>query len=528
MALQTQQLAELLRPFGQTPLGDAGQRRRVVRHHDHSHLHSRPAMAFVGQARRAAAQEARNQTLDDRAAVATGAGYLHLMGGAPVVQARLAQHLADVLWGRHWGERLDCVRDAHGENSPGMQCLRQLGVVQGQIPGQRVDGWRGASGDLLQGVLHFVNQGQHIAGISGIPYRQLKGEDEARGRLGDNAGFAAKLGGAITLAFADRGNREIVRIDDFTVGQRLALSEAAGLGGDLLVGRESRLELGVQACPLVCGQMRGALYARLRGPCQPYHLVPGRQQLLFRLAHQRHKHLPLAPALPPKAAHNLGEVVVELLCLPLQRRARDGAVLGEVRDNLEDFFFALYNVAASLTRWLPCSLGKVSTTRCAGLTKPASMAAAAWSARSSSIKAASMRLRNWANTSGSTKYPWDRSTWTSRIPHAYITAKSVRSWLQICSSEQCNSCLSNSKANNTRVATDARPRAVGVGKRCAKLRSTATTNAAHGNVSADCRTGWVSGTKSATAMWNPWPVNQCWRWRSRRMVASPYPEVGKG
>jgi putative transposase len=41
-----------------------------------------------------------------------------------------------------------------------------------------------------------------------------------------------------------------------------------------------------------------------------------------------------------------------------------------------------------------------------------------------------------------------------------ITAKSVRNWLQLCSSAQCNACLSNSKAHNIRVAPGARPHAV--------------------------------------------------------------------
>jgi hypothetical protein len=196
-------------------------------------------------------------------------------------------------------------------------------------------------------------------------------------------------------------------------------------------------------------------------------------------------------------------------------------LLRKLREELEDFFFALYKVAASLTRWLPCSLGKVSTTTWAGLTTPSAMAVAAWIASSSWSNVSSKRLRNWVRSSGNTKCAWAPLTWTSGIPHAYITAKSVRSWLQICSSEQCSSCLSNSNANHTRVATGARPRAVGVENRWAKFRSTAATRAAHGNVSAHCRIGWPSGTKSTTRSGRPVPVNQCWRWRSRRISSAP-------
>jgi hypothetical protein len=70
----------------------------------------------------------------------------------------------------------------------------------------------------------------------------------------------------------------------------------------------------------------------------------------FRLAHQTHKDFPLAATLPPKAAHQLGEFELELLRLHLQGRALGTAVIRELRDDLEDFFFALYKVAASLTR----------------------------------------------------------------------------------------------------------------------------------------------------------------------------------
>ena len=45
-------------------------------------------------------------------------------------------------------------------------------------------------------------------------------------------------------------------------------------------------------------------------------------------------------------------------------------LFGDGLDDLEEFFFALYSVAASLTLCVPCSLGKVSTITWAGLTNP--------------------------------------------------------------------------------------------------------------------------------------------------------------
>src|SRR5262245_7568357 len=112
------------------------------------------------------------------------------------------------------------------------------------------------------------------------------------------------------------------------------------------------------ACPLVRGQLGCGLHLSLGGARQRDPSFPGRQQVSFRLAHQTDKDSSLPAALPSKATHNLGEVVVQLLGLRLQDRPLGGTLLRNLRDNLEDFFFALYKVAASLTRWLPCSLGK--------------------------------------------------------------------------------------------------------------------------------------------------------------------------
>jgi hypothetical protein len=53
--------------------------------------------------------------------------------------------------------------------------------------------------------------------------------------------------------------------------------------------------------------------------------------------------------------------VLEVLYLPVERGASGGALCSYRRDHLEDFFWALYRVAASLTRGLPCSRGQVST-----------------------------------------------------------------------------------------------------------------------------------------------------------------------
>ena len=178
-------------------------------------------------------------------------------------------------------------------------------------------------------------------------------------------------------------------------------------------------------------------------------------------------------------------------------------------------------MVASVPRWLPGAQRKGATTRGAGLTRPASIAAAAWRALRVSRSASSMRLRNSLRGSGSTKCTCERGAGYAWSLHAYITAKSVRQRGQISASEAPNSWLSSSRANNSRIGIGARPRGERLGKRWAKLYSTAATRAAQGKVAAHGRMGCVSGTKSATCSAGPAPPNQGWRERTRRLVRSP-------
>lgn len=86
----------------------------------------------------------------------------------------------------------------------------------------------------------------------------MKAEEKAGGHLGNDPRFFAKLSGAVALAFANRRNGPIVGIDNFTVGQRLALNQAAGLLFNELMGVHRLLQSGVQTgflrraqCPLL-------------------------------------------------------------------------------------------------------------------------------------------------------------------------------------------------------------------------------------------------------------------------------------
>lgn len=90
-----------------------------------------------------------------------------------------------------------------------------------------------------------------------------------------------------------------------------------------------------------------------------------------------------------------------------------------------------------------------------------------------------------------------------------MTATSVRKRSQMASSEAPTSCLSNSSASKTRVETGRRPLLECLGKRRAKLWSTAATSSAQGHVSAYGRMEWVVGTALATWMQGPLPPSQC-------------------
>ena len=439
-------------------------------------------MTFVSNVCCPLTEQVLNKTFDHWPAVATRAGEMNPVRGALSVLTWLIEDPADLDLGGRRREGFYHPWDAHCQNPTAMQRCTQRRVIKGQIASQRMDGRFASRRDLRTSVLHFVDQGQHIAGIRGISYREMHGEGEARGYLGDHTGFFAKLRGTVALAFENRRNGDIIGIDDFAMGQRRAMREASGLFFNPLMALHSVLELRGLA-PLYVRKRHLSVQVLLGCLCQGQDVLPHLKQMLFDLVYQLRKHFTLPAALPAKPAHELLEDVLEAVSLGLQRRGPGRSLVGKVRDDLEDFFGALYSVAASLTRGLPCSLGNVSTTRCVGLTRPASIAAVAWMLSSSSIKASSRRPRNWAKTSGSTKCPCARSTWTTVMPQAYITAKSVRNRLQSCSSEQDNSCFSNSKANNTHVAMDARPRVVWVGNRWATLRSTTATTAAHGNVS---------------------------------------------
>ena len=272
-ASQAQPSAERACPLRQTILVDADQRRRVMGHNGHPHVYDRAAMTFIGDASGSTAQQAGNDAFNHGSAVATRVGEVHLTRGPYSRQASFAQEPQDVLRCGRRGEGLDRFRDPDGKNPLLVQRLAQGGIIERQIAGQRVEGGSGVRRDPTDRLLHVVDQGLHVAGVTGVSHGHMQAKDEARRWLGNNSGLATKLGGAVALPLANGRNGGIVGVDNFAVGQRLALREPAGLVCNPVMRLERGGELGIQACPLLLRQRRCPMQTLLGGPCQGQDLL---------------------------------------------------------------------------------------------------------------------------------------------------------------------------------------------------------------------------------------------------------------
>jgi len=74
------------------------------------------------------------------------------------------------------------------------------------------------------------------------------------------------------------------------------------------------------------------------------------KELLFGLANQFDEDFALATTAATKAAHDFAEALLQVLHVGVQSRAATTARLGDVDNEVERFFCALYSVVASVTR----------------------------------------------------------------------------------------------------------------------------------------------------------------------------------
>jgi hypothetical protein len=338
MKSQPQQSAEFLCSFRQALLPNPHQGGTVSSHHRHAQLDGSTMRPFVAQLSGTTGKQTGDVTFHDWSAVATGEGEVHLVWRAFSVQACCGQAPTDLLLGGRWRDRCDRLGDTNRENPSRMQRMSHHGVIGPQITRHRMDGQLARHRDPGDGGLDLVHQGYHIAGIARIADRKMRGKDKAGGGLRDDSGLAPKLGRTVAFALEDGRNSAVVRIDDFTLTQPLALRQPARLFADGVIGFQRCLQLAHPALALALGQLGRALETLLCGLCQCGNGTSPLQQLLFGLAHQRHEDFALPPALPAKAAHDLLEVPVERAGLRRHCGGSRGALRRDLLDELEDFF----------------------------------------------------------------------------------------------------------------------------------------------------------------------------------------------
>jgi len=175
-------------------------------------------------------------------------------------------------------------------------------------------------------------------------------KDKAGSGLGEQTDFAPELGWTIAFAFDDRGNGGVIRMDDFALTELFALGQALRLFGDLPMRVARGLQVASQALALRLAQVGVLVQERLCLLGPERNGTAQLQQVLCGLAHQRDQDFALAPALAAKATHDLVQGLVEFLSGVLQSRGRERALLADPLDEVQHFFWALYNVVASVTR----------------------------------------------------------------------------------------------------------------------------------------------------------------------------------
>ena len=180
--------------------------------------------------------------------------------------------------------------------------------------------------------------------------RRQVGKDKTGRGFGDETGLTAKLRRAIALPFHNGGNGRVVGIDHFTVVEFLPLGEAFGLGADVRMGTHRRGELTGESRALRILQNHRLLKTLLGLSAIGGDRFPQSKELLFRVAHERDEDATLAPTTAAKPSHHFFEFLPEVLGLALELGRPATALLSDVRDEFEAFFWALYSVVASVTR----------------------------------------------------------------------------------------------------------------------------------------------------------------------------------
>jgi hypothetical protein len=126
------------------------------------------------------------------------------------------------------------------------------------------------------------------------------------------------LGWALALAFDNRGNSEIVGIDEFAVREFLPLREAFGLYADVRMDTHrggERLAEPLTLCIRQCGGLCQTLVGLLAKPIDGFTEF---QQPLFSLANQLDEHVTVTATAATKAPHDFFQFLCQVLDLALE------------------------------------------------------------------------------------------------------------------------------------------------------------------------------------------------------------------
>ncbi len=280
-------------------------------------------------------------TFDDRTAIATGARQFNLLRRPLVTQPGFRQNRRDLLGIRLRIDGINSSRDANAENGAFVQGLAHLGIVEPQVTADGMDREFVRTRHAVNSGLGLIDQRRDIAGVIGIPFRDMKRKDKTGCRFRQEARLAAKLSGTVAFALHNGGDGVIIGADDFAMAEGPALGEPPRLGLNGLIVLESILQLGAQTLTLVGVEVGRSLemVIGLLGPLSQG--LSQREQMSLALAHHFDEHCAVASALAPKATHCLFKPAHQDRTLDLKHAGWFGDDLSNVTHDVENFFWAL-------------------------------------------------------------------------------------------------------------------------------------------------------------------------------------------
>jgi hypothetical protein len=239
---------------------------------------------------------------------------------------------------------------AHRQKAARMEGLTPEGVVETQIPRDRVHLPLRPCPDTVDGALDRFEHGQPITRIARMALRHQMGQDTTGCWFRCDAGLSAKRRGTMALALEHGGKGAIVGIDPCTVAPLLAVGQPCGLVTDVFMVAHRRGEGQGETVTLGLTQGERLFEALVGLEGQDFDRLAACQTLLCRMSHQLANDRPVAATASAKTPHDLCECLCEASGLALECGGPVTALRDEVVDERSRFFCAVDSVVASVTR----------------------------------------------------------------------------------------------------------------------------------------------------------------------------------